>query len=170
MNTKWTGQTYSLEKFCNQHRSKFVNLEEANNHVDFQLPTAHSRVRYLLDNILHTDADLCAAIANIQMNINNTRNDFENAVSVILPVDPFIKKRQNSNENNNTNGTVASTSTSTDYVKTGTTGVKLQFHSGEQYSKLTAAQKSELHKWRNTPEGQRFTKSEKKKVQKGTCL
>ena len=31
---------------------------------------------------------------------------------------------------------------------------------------MNAAQKSELHKWRNTPEGQHFTESEKKKCKK----
>ena len=85
MNTKWTGQNYSLEKFCNHHRSRFVNLEEAKNHVDFQLPTAHTRVGYLLDNITNTDADLRAAIANIRQNVNATRSDFEKAVGVLLP-------------------------------------------------------------------------------------
>jgi hypothetical protein len=86
---------YSLDKFCNQHRSCFVNLEEAQNHYDFQLPTAHTQVGYLLDNIENADADLHAAIANIRQNVNNTPSDFEKAVSVLLPVDPYVKQRGN---------------------------------------------------------------------------
>lgn len=166
MNTKWNGQTYSLEKFCNHHRSRFVNLEEAKNHVDFQLPTAHTRVGYLLDNITNNDADLRAAIANIRQNVNDTRSDFENAVSVLLPVDPFLKKRQASKDTNkpNTTGNVGSTNTSNgNNARVGKTGVKLQFHTDVDYENLTGAQKTELHKWRNTPEGQRYTDNEKKK-------
>ena len=168
MNTKWTGQNYSLEKFCNHHRSKFVNLEEAKNHVDFQLPTAHTRVGYLLDNITNSDADLRAAIANIRQNVHDTRSDFEKAVSVLLPVDPFIKKKQNNNNANasNADANVASgtTSTTTDSTKKhGSSGVRLGFHNHSQYQALSAAQKNELSRWRSTPEGKRITESERKK-------
>ena len=72
MNTKWNGQVYTLEKFCNWHRTKYVNLEEARNLVDFQLPTEHTRVGYLLDNIENPDADLRTSIANIRQNVNDT--------------------------------------------------------------------------------------------------
>ena len=168
MNTKWNGLTYSLEKFCNHHRSRFVNLEEAKNHVDFQLPTAHTRVGYLLDNITNDDADLRAAIANIRQNVNDTRSDFENAVSVLLPVDPFIKKKLTKDSTRNNPGAIADTSGSNIAAnesggKIGTSGVKLQFHTDAQYRKLTPAQKSELHKWRNSPEGTRYSENERKK-------
>ena len=160
MNTKWNGTTYSLEKFCNHHRSRFVNLEEAKNHVDFQLPTAHTRVGYLLDNIINTDADLRAAIANIRQNVNNTRSDFENAISVLLPVDPFVKKSHKSaSHEKNTSGTISLAEGAT----VGNTGVRLGFHSMDQYLKLNKAQKSELHLWRQTDEGKRATDNEKKK-------
>ena len=167
MNTKWTGQNYSLEKFCNHHRSRFVNLEEAKNHVDFQLPTAHTRVGYLIDNISNTDADLRAAIANIRQNVNNTRSDFENAVGVLLPVDPFTKHchlHKDENNKSSANAIISDTSgTFTDNVKTGKSGVKLAFHTDAQYAKLNAAQKAELHQWRQTSEGKRFSDLEKKK-------
>jgi hypothetical protein len=175
MNTKWNGLTYSLEKFCNNHRSRFVNLEEAKNHVDFQLPTAHTRVGYLLDNITNDDADLRAAIANIRQNVNDTRSDFENAVSVLLPVDPFIKKKLAKDSSRSTPGAIADASGSNVVNnetggKTGATGVKLQFHTDAQYRKLTPAQKSELHKWRSSPEGTRYSENEKKKRKKNSRL
>ena len=167
MNTKWTGQNYSLEKFCNHHRSRFVNLEEAKNHVDFQLPTAHTRVGYLIDNVTNNDADLRAAIANIRQNVNDTRSDFEKAVSVILPVDPFLKnRRQQKEDHRNANPSASisdATATTTDYAKVGKTGVKFSFHTDAQYSKLNAAQRSELHQWRATPEGKRLSDLERKK-------
>ena len=59
-----------IGKFCNHHRSWLVNLEEAKNHVDFQLPTDHTRVGYLIDNITNTDPDLHDSIANIRQNVS----------------------------------------------------------------------------------------------------
>ena len=173
MNTKWNGMTYSLEKFCNQHRSRFVNLEEAKNHVDFQLPTSHTRVGYLLDNITNDDADLRAAIANIRQNVNNTRSDFENAVAVLLPVDPFLKKKIARDTAKSNTGTVAATTaTATTTNKSGThigtTGVKLQFHTDEMYRKLTKEQKKELHDWRTTADGAHYSANEKKKLKNKT--
>ena len=52
MNNKWNGRTFSLEKFTGIHRSAFVQMQEANDHVDsdLQLPSEHTRVGYLLDN------------------------------------------------------------------------------------------------------------------------
>ena len=81
MNTKWNGRIYSLDKFCGAHRGAFVQLEEAAVHVDFQLPTEHTRVGYLIDNINNSDPDLRAAIASIRLNTDNMRSDFEAAVS-----------------------------------------------------------------------------------------
>ena len=65
MNAKWNGRTFSLDKFTGLHRSAYVLLEEAALHVNFQLPTEHSRVGFLLDNITNNDPDLCAALASI---------------------------------------------------------------------------------------------------------
>ena len=68
MNTNWNGRVYTLEIFCNWHQTKYVNLEEARNHVYIQLSTEHIRVWYFLDNIDNPDVDLRAAIANIRQN------------------------------------------------------------------------------------------------------
>ena len=100
--------------------------------------------------------------------MNDTRSDFENAVSVLLPVDPFIKKKLTKDSTRNNPGAIAQTSGSTfafadSGSNTGVSGVKLQFHTDAQYRKLTPAQKTELHKWRNTPEGTRYSENEKKK-------
>ena len=167
MNTKWTGRNYSLEKFCNQHRSRFVNLQEAASHVDFQLPTAHTRVGYLIDNIENPDADLRAAIANIRQDVNNTRSDFENAVAVLLPVDPFKKSRRgNHNNTHNTSANISSASVSSvnkpnDGI--GKSGVVFHFYDGADYAKLTPEQKKELHEWRSSARGKTFSSDEKKK-------
>ena len=50
-NVKWNSHNYTLENFTGLHRSCYINLEEARQHIDFQLPTEHTRVGYLIDNI-----------------------------------------------------------------------------------------------------------------------
>ena len=100
MNNKWNGRTVSLEKFTGIHRSAFVQMQEANDHVDsdLQLPSEHTCIGYLLvDNIDHNDADLLhAALANIRMDMNGMHNNFEGAVSHMLPVDPYTKSKKQS--------------------------------------------------------------------------
>lgn len=170
MNTPWTGTSYSLEKFCNQHRSRFVNLEEASNHVDFQLPTEHTRVGYLIDNITNNDPDLRAGIANIRQNVNQTRSDFEASVSVLLQVDPYKKSRSKGNKNkggqpgaNVSGASAGSGNDNSNNDGIGQTGVVFKFHDGSEYLKLTPQQKKELHDWRVSPRGQKFSEAEKKK-------
>ena len=168
LNTKWNGRIYSLEKFCNQHRTRFVNLEEAQNHVDFQLPTAHTRVGYLLDNIENADADLRAAIANIRQNVNGTRSNFEAAIAVLLPVDPFLKQRKNLGGNGKPTlpgANISSALTTPNDVGggIGKSGVHLRFHKLAEYNTLTAPQKAELYQWRTSQTGLKFSETEKKK-------
>jgi hypothetical protein len=167
LNTKWNGRVYSLEKFCNQHRSRFVNLEEAQNHVDFQLPTEHTRVGYLLDNIENADADLRAAIANIRQNVNDTRTNFESAIAVLLPVDPYLKQRRNVPKPTipgaNISGASIMDKPDTFSAGTGKTGVNLRFHTDSEYAQLSAGQKDELYKWRSSQQGKKFTSEEMKK-------
>lgn len=167
LNEKWTGASYSLEKFCNQHRTRFVNLNEAKNHVDFQLPTEHTRVGYLIDNIINSDPDLRAALANIRQNVNETRSDFEGSVAVLLPVDPYKKSRKRGNDSTSVGANISSAAispgTSSSNDGTGSTGVVLKFHDGASYSKLNSEQKAELYEWRKSPRGQKFSQSERKK-------
>jgi hypothetical protein len=173
LNTKWNGRVYSLEKFCNQHRSRFVNLEEAGNHVDFQLPTEHTRVGYLIDNIENSDADLRAAIANIRQNVNDTRLNFESAIAVLLPVDPFVKQRRNNGGNGrptgggqpnaNVSSSAGVASANGNDAGIGKTGVHLRFHKEAEYLQLNPAQKEELYQWRQTQNGKRFSTDERKK-------
>ena len=53
----WKGQSnFTLERFIAQHRSAFVSMQAAAEHVTYQLPNEHSRVEYLLDAIQCNDA------------------------------------------------------------------------------------------------------------------
>ena len=151
MNTKWNGKSYSLEKFLGQHRSAYVQLEEAAMHVNIQLPTPHTRVGYLLDNISHNDPDLRAALSSIRINTDNMRDDFEKCVSFLLPVCPYAKNKTSSSRNPrlpNVSSTVLKNASDSK------TGVDFRWHTHKEYSKLSKAQKQELRDWQNSKEGQ----------------
>ena len=70
-------------------------------HVNFQLLNEHSRVGYLLDDIVNSDPDLRAALASIRANTNGTVDDFKSSVTFILPVCPYAKHSHNCNNLNN---------------------------------------------------------------------
>jgi len=86
MNSQWNGKSYILEKFLGHHRSEYVQLEEVAMHVNIQLPTPHTIVGYLLENINNNDADLRATLSSIRINTDNMRGKFEKCVAVLLPV------------------------------------------------------------------------------------
>ena len=78
MNTKWDDRTYRLENFTCLHQISFIALQEASDHVNFQIPTAHSRVGFLVDNTPKNDPDIWDAISSVYINTSGIRNDFEN--------------------------------------------------------------------------------------------
>ena len=141
--TKWNGRIYSLERFTSTHRSSFVQLEEASQHVDFQLLSEHSRVGYLIDNIDHPDPDLRAAIAAIRMNNNGMRSNFELAVSCLLPVDPYIKSKKYLNAK-------VSDANALQNKTNSKTGVDLRWHKPEEYRQLSKDQRNEIYEWQQS--------------------
>ena len=148
MNTKWNGKTYSLEKFTTSHRSAFVQLQEAAQHVNFQLPTEHTRVQYLLDNIVHSDADLRAALASIRINVDGMRDDFEKSVSFLLPVCPFAKSKMQSSRSRNI-PQVSSLKNSSESK----TGIEFRWYQPQEYAKLNNDQRQELYRWQKSKDG-----------------
>ena len=129
INNKWNGRQYGLDKFMNLHRTAYIQLDEAAIHVNFQLPNEYSRVGYLIDNITNTDPDLRAAIAAIWANTNNMRNDFEAAVTFLLPVCPYAKHSRNRNNNN---GTAVISDATLIGKSSSKTGVDLRWHTPEE--------------------------------------
>ena len=163
VNTKWNGRQFGLDKFCNLHRSAYMSLQEASGHVQFQLPNEFSRVGYLIDNIENSDPDLRAAIAGIRANTNNMRNDFEAAVTFLLPVCPYQKSKSKSN-----NGLRAEISDA-NALRNGSstrTGVDLRWHKPEEYAKLSREQRKELHAWQISKKGKAAIKKEREKYLK----
>ena len=152
----WKGNTtFSLEKFIEQHRASFITMTQAATHIPFQLPNERTRVTYLLDAIQCSDATLQAALAAIKMDNdpNGMRNDFEAAATFLLPSCPVAKRRKTGG-NFNANISAANANGKTDLKDgIGTTGVRLGYHTGKEYAKLTLEQRNELYEWRSKKSG-----------------
>ena len=92
----WRGQSnFTLERFVQQHRNAYISMQSCSQHVQYQLPTEHTRVGYLLAGIQCNDAGLQAAMASINIDTapGGKREDFEAASTHLLPYDPAAKKR-----------------------------------------------------------------------------
>jgi hypothetical protein len=156
INTKWNGRNFSLEKFTGMHRSAYVHLEEAANHVNFQLPTEHTRVGYLIDNLNNADPDLRAAIANVRLDTNGMRSNFEDTVAFLLPVDPYSKHKRNQDKTAN----ISDVNTLKGKAQS-KTGVDLRWHKYDEYKKLNKEQRAELYEWQRSKEGSAITQKQK---------
>ena len=164
MNLKWNGRVYPLEKYCNKHRAAHAFLDEAKDHVKVHEFNDGSKVKYLIDNIEISNADLKAAIGMIRANNNGLKTNFEGAIRLLLPVNPF-KPRGGKYNGKRNYAEVGSTRAGGDNDQvsygTGKTGVELCYYTNAQYRKLTDEQKNELRLWRQTPEGKAAMKKSK---------
>ena len=63
-------------------------------HVQYQLPNERSRIGFLIDAIQRADTGLQAAMASVKMDNgpNGLLNNFERAISHLLPYNPVAKK------------------------------------------------------------------------------
>ena len=168
----WRGQSsYSLERYVQQHRNAYVSMQSCAQYVEYQLPTEHTRVGYLLTGIQCNDAGLQAAMASVQLDtapLTGKRSNFEAAASHLLPYDPVAKKR---NTNSKRGVEQISDTTCVDISSfgakegIGNSGVHLRYHKPEEYSDLSPEQRDELREWRKTqpkPKGRRGKKPDKK--------
>jgi len=167
----WKGQgSYPLEKHCAKHRHAYVSMTAAAEHVTYQLPNEHSRVGYLLDSLQTADAGLNAAMASIKTDTANDgmRNDFEQAVTHLLPYDPVLKRRTEKSKRGNAE--ISSMHADDDAEVSafgakkgiGKSGVHLRYHTNKEYQSLNQEQMTELREWRKTPEGQKATTASKR--------
>ena len=143
---RWTGTNpTTLKQHCDIHRKAFVQLEQASEHVQIQLPSARTRVTYLLDSLDTKDPDVLAALAHIRALSGGMREDFEATVAYLLPQCPVSKKRKSGTKRDH-----AEISGVNIPMKKGRgkTGVDLRWHAPEEYKSLSNAQKAELGKWR----------------------
>ena len=150
---QWKGQSnFSLEKFVSQHRNAYISMQQCAEYVSFQLPNELTRVKYLLDAIDNSNAELQAAIAMIRQDDGDDgkMNNFEAAVAYLIPRDPVSKKRVSGNKRPQAEVSGVSSKGTKKKARVGVTGVELRFHSKQEYAELSKLQKDELHEWRRT--------------------
>ena len=133
-------------------------MEQCAEHVDYQLPNQHTRVRYIMDAIQCNDAELQASLAAVRKDDalpTSMRNHFENAVTFLLPSDPVAKKRKSNNDGSRTYANVSSaagvevSSAMGTKPNAGKSGVELRYYKKKEYATLTNDQKDELREWRS---------------------
>ena len=137
-------------------------------HVQYQLPNEHSCVGFLLDAIQCGDAGLQATMASVKMDNgrHGLRNNFERAVSHLLPYDPIAKKRATGIKRGSALISLAevhdgpTTTIAANDLKPsiGKTGVHLHYHKHHKYKKLMHEQCRELSEWRqNNPDAHKLS-------------
>lgn len=167
MGTVFTGGGHvSLEDYLSGMREHHVSIELCSQHVTVALPTPHSMVGYMIDNIQCSDPNVKAALAAIKLDngANGMRNDFERAAAFLLPTDP---NKQKGGKRKRGIAQLSSTTAHQDdqknkggnrkkrvkFVKgakrtwkksSGNTGVELRYYQPQEYKQLSDEQKAEL--------------------------
>ena len=155
-NRKFSGSSisYSLATHTNAHRLAFVSMQQCGNHVQFQLPSEHTRVNKFLSSITSKDQTLLSGLALVRTDTDGKLNDFEEAVSFLAPYCPIgskaaPNKRSYANisslENIDDGGEEPATKPGI-----GTTGVHFRYYDSTEYNDLTNEQKLELREWRES--------------------
>ena len=91
---KWNRNTsFTLQNHVERCRAVYVDIETAAMHVPEQIPNQCTRVQSLLDSIdACMDPKICALVAAVTNYINGTSDDFEKAVTHLLPSCPVEAK------------------------------------------------------------------------------
>lgn len=112
------------------------------------MPTEHTRVQYLLDDIIHHDADLRAALASVRINVDGMRDDFEKSVIFLLPVCPYAKHKMNTNKSKSLSSIAAIKNS-----KDSRSGIEFRWYDPKEYAKLSSDQRQELYRWQKSKDG-----------------
>ena len=160
----WKGQSnFSLEHFISQHCNAYISMSACAEHIQYQLPNKRSRVGFLIDAIQCADTGLQAIMASVKMDngLNGLWNNFERAVSHLLPYNPVAKKRATDIKRGSTlislaevdNGPTTTIAANDSKPSIGNTGVHLRYQKHHEYRRLTQEQRHELSEWRqNNPD------------------
>lgn len=95
VNKHKNGRGYSLEKQVSNHRQAIEDLTDCSNHITVSIPDDFQRAEFLTDSIHCQDVTLQASIGLIRSDVNNMRNNFEKAASVLIEMDPYRTRRRN---------------------------------------------------------------------------
>ena len=86
-----------MGKFTGLHQILFVTLQEAYDHVNFQIFTEHSIVVLFIYNISNNDPGLCDAKDSFFLNNNCMSNDFESYAALRIPVCSYTNHQTSNN-------------------------------------------------------------------------
>jgi hypothetical protein len=146
-NTKWNGlSNIKFIAHAAKHRSSYIDMTEAKEHVAVECPNERSRVTYLLNSIESKDPDLLAAVAAIKQDEAGKRSHFEDAVAFIIPTCPVEAKHA---KKAHFNASVSSTNGINAKLKSGIgkTGVELRFHKNKDFWALPEEQRQEVREY-----------------------
>ena len=132
-------------------------------HVQYQLPNEHSHIGFLIDATQCADAGLQAAMASVKTDNDPTGlwNNFERAISHLLPYNPVAKKRARGITQGSTlislaevdNRPTTTIAANDSKPSIGKTGVHLLYHKHHEYKNLMHEQCHELSEWQqNNPD------------------
>jgi hypothetical protein len=144
-----------------KHRQASIDLETSAAHVGQQLPNNRTRVTYVMDSIQGcNDYAVHARIENIEGDdsITGKRNNFEAAVTHLLPADPVM---ENNNKNCRSNNRTVISAATIQSGK-GKFGADLRWHPLKEHKSLNDAQRDELKSWRNSNDGKASIAASKK--------
>ena len=170
---KWSGSgKFPLESFVAKHRAAYIAFQQAAEHIPCPVPVGFERVRWLLEAIETTDAQLSAQIAIVKGSTDpgGIHHDFERAVATILPSDPVARKKKEKKRPADalvgaTHGKSGPGTTLKSGI--GKTGVHLRWYARSEFMKLTQEQKDELAEWAKTDEAQAQKKPPNNTPKKG---
>ena len=149
----WKGKSnFSLENFIQQHRSAFVSMQSCAEYVQYQLPTEHTQVGYLLAVIQCNYAGLKSAMASVHIDTNPSgkRKSFEATATHLLPYEHVAKKISSSKRGSSEISYTSKFEVSSFGTKAGIgkVWVHIWYHKPPEYDNLSKDQEEEFRKWR----------------------
>eukprot|EP00957_Ditylum_brightwellii_P195328 14881572-Ditylum_brightwellii.AAC.1 len=150
------------DKIIKQSRHQhFALLNNASQHIQYQLPNEHTQVGWVLTNIEHPDPQFNAIIELVRQESYDAHDDFEEAVLVIVPYNLFkgSTKKGVSFEILDTTATTISNK----FGRGTKTNVDLHWHKPNEFKLLLADEKDKLCACQQTSEEKEAIK--KKRVQ-----
>ena len=133
-----------LESHIDGHHHDFVNLTEADTHVNHQLPNDRTRTTQFLNSINSMDPELIAAIAAIKRDNIWMRDNFEETIAFLTPCDPVARKRSTSKRPSAEISVATADRGSLKDRKIGRTGVEICWYKYREFNALNEAKKEEL--------------------------
>ena len=148
MRREWNGTTsLTLKDHVHKHRTSYVALGEAAEHVAHELPGNRTRVTYLIDSMKCKDPGVLAALSSVRQDDPGMRTNFELAAAFLIPTCPVAKKKTKQSLVADIAGADGGINPQLIEGK-GKTGVDLRWYPSEEFQALPEAQQQELKAWR----------------------